>query len=203
VQPPPPALAGRRIAIARDAAFCFLYPANVALLQAMGAECVFFSPLAADALPECDALWLPGGYPELHASVFVQRPRLRAALQAHQRAAKPLLAECGGMMSLFETLIDVQGVAHPGFGLLPGRTQMHARLQAIGLQQLALPEGVLRGHSFHHSRCDTPLAPIALATNPNGGATTEAAYRVGGTTASYVHLYFPSNPLAIAKLFGA
>jgi cobyrinic acid a,c-diamide synthase len=200
--PPTRQLAGRRIAIARDAAFCFLYPANIALLQALGAECIFFSPLAEDALPACDAVWLPGGYPELHAAVFAQRPRLRAALLAHQQAGKPMLAECGGMMSLFETLEDAQGGVHAGWGLLPGRVRMHARLQAIGLQQLALPEGTLRGHSFHHSSCETPLPPLAQASNPNGGATTEAVYRVGRTTASYVHLYFPSNAEAVARLFG-
>jgi cobyrinic acid a,c-diamide synthase len=201
--PPPRLLAGRRIAIAKDAAFCFLYPANLALLRALGADCVFFSPLADDALPPCDALWLPGGYPELQAAVFAQRPRLRAALHAHQQAGKPLLAECGGMMSLFDTLVDAQGQAHPAFGLLPGRTCMHAELRALGLQEITLPEGTLRGHSFHHSSCETALPPIAVATNPNGGATAEAVYRIGRTTASYVHLYFPSNAAAVARLFAA
>jgi cobyrinic acid a,c-diamide synthase len=200
---PKPLLQGQRIAIARDAAFCFIYPANLALLEAMGAQCVFFSPLAGDGLPPCDALWLPGGYPELHAAELARCQSLRANLHAHQAAGKALLAECGGMMSLFETLTDLEGVTHAMFGLLPGGTRMLPRLAGLGLQRIVLPEGELRGHSFHHSVCSTPLPPIAQASNPNGGATAERVYRVGRTTASYLHLYFPSDPTAAARLFAS
>jgi cobyrinic acid a,c-diamide synthase len=200
IAPGAQSLAGRRIAIARDAAFCFLYPANLATLQALGATCMFFSPLAGDALPACDAVWLPGGYPELHAARLSERDDLREALQTHQREGRPLLAECGGMMMLFAQLRDLEGHAHRGWGLLPGTTQLHPRLIGLGLQQVDLPEGRVRGHSFHHSSCDTPLTPIAQATNPNGGSTAERVYRVGRSTASYLHLYFPSNPQAVASL---
>ncbi|HET9644508.1 MAG TPA: cobyrinate a,c-diamide synthase [Burkholderiaceae bacterium] len=201
--PPPPMLAGQRIAVARDAAFCFLYPANLDCLRAMGASLQFFSPVSGERLPPCDAVWLPGGYPELHAAAWSANEALRADLREHQVAGKPMLAECGGMMSLFDELVDIDEHAHPGFGLLPGRTHMHQRLVSLGLQRLVLPEGELRGHSFHYSISETPLAPIARATNPNGGPTEEAAYRVHRTTASYVHLYFPSNPVAVARLFSS
>lgn len=198
-----PRLDGCCIAIARDAAFCFLYPANLACLQALGAECRFFSPLAGDALPACDAVWLPGGYPELHAAALARAHALRDALHAHHRAGKPTLAECGGMMSLFDTITDAAGHTHAAFGLLPGHTRVQPQLAGLGLQEVTLPEGVLRGHSFHHSVCETPLVPIARAANPNGGPTREPVYRVGRTTASYFHAYFPSNPVAVAALFGA
>ena len=199
---PPPLLAGRRIAIARDAAYGFIYPANVDTLRALGAQLVSFSPLAGDALPHCDALWLPGGYPELHGAALAGRSDLWAALGAHIAAGKPVLAECGGMMSLFEEVIDQDGIGHSFAGLLPGVAVMQARLAAIGVQVAELPEGRLRGHTFHYSRCETSLAPLVRATTPEGRGG-EAIYRCGSLTASYVHFYFPSNPLAIAWLFGA
>ncbi len=196
-------LQGQTIAIARDAAFCFTYPANLDTLRALGAELSFFSPLADACLPDCDAIWLPGGYPELHAAKIAANTDMQLALLAHVTAGKPLLAECGGMMALFETLVTSDGAMHAGFGLLEGAALMQGKLAALGLQEVALPEGTLRGHSFHYSRADTPLQPIAQGTNPNGGPTTESVYRVGRSTASYIHFYFPSNPEAVAALFSA
>lgn len=205
--PPPPAaqtearLAGRRIAIARDLAYGFIYPANLDTLNELGAELCFFSPLAGDDLPACDAVWLPGGYPELHAATLAARRPLWAALAAHVAAGKPLLAECGGMMGLFETLVDKAATAHPMGGLLPGQTVMQARLAGLGTQFAELPEGRVAGHTFHFSRCETPLLPLLRAGTASGGSG-EAIYRQGRLTASYLHLYFPSNPAAIAALFG-
>ena len=194
-------LNGKTIAIARDEAFCFIYPANIDALKSLGAMVVFFSPLHDKALPDCDAIWLPGGYPELHAAGFEDNPCMRHALIAHHEAGKPILAECGGMMSLFEQITLSDESLHAGFGLLPGITQMQTRLAALGLQEVTLPEGTLRGHSFHYSTCVTPLEPIARGANPNKGSTAEAVYREGRITASYIHLYFPSNPDAVAALF--
>ncbi|HEY9192981.1 MAG TPA: cobyrinate a,c-diamide synthase, partial [Methyloversatilis sp.] len=196
----PPDLAGVRIALARDEAFCFVYPANIDCLQAMGAHIVEFSPLADAALPDCDAVWLPGGYPELHAARWQANAAMHAALRAHHSAGKPMLAECGGMMSLFGTLTDKAGVTHVAAALLPGAVRMQARLAALGTQQVDLPEGRLRGHTFHFSTADTPLPAIAQAVTPDGRAG-EAVYRSNRLTASYVHLYFPSNPAAVAALF--
>ncbi len=195
-------LAGRSVAIARDAAFGFIYPANLDTLQALGAELRFFSPLAHEPLPACDALWLPGGYPELHAAALAANARWQADLKAHAAAGKPLLAECGGMMSLFETLTDKEGVTHPGASLLAGHTRMQARLAALGSQVAELPEGRITGHTFHYSKSETPLEPVARAKSLTG-RDGEAVYRVGRLTASYVHFYFPSNPAAVAEMFGA
>jgi cobyrinic acid a,c-diamide synthase len=198
--PTPALLAGRRIAIARDAAFAFIYPANLDVLRALGATLVFFSPVNDAVLPECEAVWLPGGYPELHAPAIAANASMRAALRAHQAQGKPLLAECGGMMSLFDVMEFSDGTSYAGFGLLPGSTRMHKQFVALGLQQVSLPEGDLRGHSFHCSTCATTLVPMARGTNPNAGPTAEAVYRTRRLTASYIHLYFPSNPTAIAKV---
>ncbi len=201
--PPPeiaPLLAGRRIAIARDAAYGFIYPANLETLQALGAELRFFSPIAGDPLPECDAAWLPGGYPELHTTALHGQQPLWAQLRAHVAAGKPLLAECGGMMSLFDEIITLDGQAHCVGGLLPGRTAMQPRLSALGTQFLDTPQGTLAGHTFHYSRCDTTLAAYAQAHTADH-RPGEAVYRRDRLTASYLHFYFPSNPPAAAALF--
>ncbi len=196
-------LAGKRVAIARDAAYGFIYPANVDTLRALGAELFFFSPLAGDALPEnSDALWLPGGYPELHGETLAANAPFWSGLRAHVAAGKPVLAECGGLMSLLDTIVDKVGIAHACAGLLPGRAVMQKRLAALGMQHVDLPQGRLSGHSFHYSKTETPLAPWLRAQRPDG-REGEAIYRVGPITASYVHFWFPSNPAAVAALFGA
>ena len=103
-------------------------------------------------------------------------------------------------MSLFETLVDGDGREHALAGLLPGRVLMQKRLAGLGLQEIDLPEGRLRGHTFHYSRSETPLAPLCTSVHPAGRAG-EAVYRRERLTASYLHLYFPSNPQAAARLF--
>ena len=195
-----PLLRGKTIAVARDAAFCFLYPANIECLEMLGAQLRYFSPLADSTLPPCDAVWLPGGYPELHGAALAANRSQWNALAAHVDAGKPLLAECGGMMALFESLLAVDGQEYALAGLLPGRVQMQKRLAGLGMQEVALPEGVLRGHTFHYSKTETDLAPLCLSEHP-GGRAGEAVYRQRRLTASYMHLYFPSNPGAVARLF--
>jgi cobyrinic acid a,c-diamide synthase len=86
-------------------------------------------------------------------------------------------------------------------GLLTGDAVMQKRLAALALQAVDLPEGSLRGHTYHHSLTSTELEPIARGLSPNGGRGAEAVYREGRMTASYVHFYFPSNPSAVAALF--
>lgn len=203
--PPPRLLAGKRIAIARDDAFRFIYPANLDTLTALGAHIAWFSPLRDRALPPCDAVWLPGGYPELHGATLAANSTMRDALRdAHARGV-PILAECGGMMALFERLVDKDGVGHAMAGLLPGTVTMQRRLAAIGHQMVTLPGTgeALRGHTFHYSSAATPLTPAVRAVSPRDGGPGEAVYQAGSLTASYVHFYFPSNPAAIAAVLGA
>lgn len=194
-----PLLAGKRIAIARDAAYGFIYPANLETLSALGAELHFFSPVAGDQLPECDAVWLPGGYPELHAEVLSKNQALWQSIKKHAAANRPLFAECGGMMSLFEQIVDKAGFTHDFAGLLPGKAVMQQQLAALGMQIAELPEGHVSGHTFHYSRSETSLTPLVRAQSPDG-REGEPVYRHLSTTASYVHIYFPSNPAAIAQL---
>lgn len=199
-KPPPRLLEGVRIAVARDAAFAFLYRANLDLLEAMGAKLCFFSPLSDAALPGCDALWLPGGYPELHAAKLAANKPLRKAIRAHHTAGKPILAECGGLMACMESLVDGEGAAHAMLGLMPGEASMAGRLQGIGLQYLAIEQGELRGHTYHHSLLATSAAPWSH-TRRLAGSVAEAIYREGSLTASYFHGYFPSAPALVAALF--
>ena len=203
-------LTGRTVAVARDAAFAFIYPANLDVLAALGARLEFFSPLAGDALPTCDAVWLPGGYPELHAETLAGCTALRDALASHAASGKPLWAECGGMMSLFETLKTADGQVHRMWGLLPGGVTMQKRLAGLGPQRLWTDTGELRGHTFHYSTCDTAHPAAARTSRPesapgksSGRPSGEAVYVSGSVRASYFHAWFASNPEAAAQLFDA
>ncbi len=194
-------LAGVTIAVARDPAFCFIYRANLDTLRALGAELAFFSPLVDAGLPEADAVWLPGGYPELHLDRLAANRALKDALHRHQAEGKPILAECGGFLYLLETLVDTQGHRAEMVGLLPGRAIVQARLANLGLKSVELSEGTLRGHTFHHARAETHLAPVAYTRAAKGYGQREAIYRDKRLLASFLHFYFPSNPAATAALF--
>jgi len=196
-----PALSGIRIGIARDAAFCFLYAANVDTLRALGAEPVWFSPLADSRLPEVDALYFPGGYPELHGRALAANCSMKDAIRAHHRQGKPIFAECGGMLYLAERLRDLEQAGHAMVGLLPGQVTLFQELQAIGSQEVTLPEGTMRGHTYHYSRFATRLEPVAVGRYPHVDLPGEAVYRQRRLTASYCHLYFASNPTAAKALF--
>lgn len=201
---PATALQGQVIAVARDAAFCFLYAANLDCLEAMGAQLTYFSPLRDTTLPPCDALWLPGGYPELHAPALVANQAMKASIHRHVQAGKPVWAECGGMMALFDDITDMAGVSHPMWGVLPGRVTLQKRLAALGPQQLDVAGGTLRGHTFHYSTCATPLLASARSQAAPGRKLRgegEALYTLGAVRASYFHPWFCSDPATAARLF--
>jgi cobyrinic acid a,c-diamide synthase len=191
-------LAGCTVAVARDAAFAFIHPANLDCLRALGATLRFFSPLANEAVPaEASAVYLPGGYPELHAKQLSQADVFHASIKTAHANNLPILAECGGMMVLADSLTDQAGDTWPMVGLLPGAVSMQTRLAGLGSQAL----GQLRGHTFHYSRLDTSLAANAHTVKHPSGAQGEAVYRIGSLTASYFHAYFPSCPESVAALF--
>ena len=195
----PQALSGKTIAIAQDAAFCFAYPANLECLQDLGAQLRFFSPLDDTALPPCDAVWLPGGYPELHVERLASNISMIQSLRQHIDANKPILAECGGMMALAESLIDTNEQSHPLIGILPGTVRMHKKLAALGMQSLPAETGNLGGHTFHYSTFECPLAAVAHTVDAHQ-RQSESVYRVKRLTATYFHAYFPSAPNTVAAL---
>ncbi|SIO30121.1 cobyrinate a,c-diamide synthase [Paraburkholderia phenazinium] len=198
----PRLLDGKHIAIARDAAFSFIYPANVTLLETLGAQVSYFSPLADQPVPEsADAVYLPGGYPELHAATLSRNARTADAIRAHAAAGKAIVAECGGMLYLLEQLTDTQGATTPMLGLLPGHATMQTRFTALGMQQLVGLHGAMTGHTFHYSKLTTTLTPQRTATRPQADAPGEAVFRAGPIVATYMHAYWPSNPAFAAALF--
>jgi cobyrinic acid a,c-diamide synthase len=201
-EPLPQALAGVRIAVARDEAFSFLYQANLDTLRALGALLMLFSPIANEPVPtQAQALYLPGGYPELHMDALAGHEAMRASIRTHHAHGRPIVAECGGMLALLDSLGDAQGRRAPMLGLLPGHAEMEKRLVNLGLHAVELPEGAVRGHTFHHARIETPLQPLAQTQAQRHHGKPEAVFRLGRLHASFLHLYFPSNPLAVAQLF--
>jgi cobyrinic acid a,c-diamide synthase len=198
-----------RIGVARDLAFQFYYPENLRLLQAAGAELVFWSPLDDAELPDVDALYLGGGYPEVHAARLAANASMREAVRAFALAGRPVYAECGGLLYLAEALEDEAGVLQPMVGLLPTTGRMAAARLTLGYAEVEVtrasligPAGtVARGHEFHASRIDEvpDRVPRAYTVRTSGDGRSRAeGYLIGETLMSYVHLHFGSNP-AIAN----
>lgn len=196
-----PLLEGKRIAIAKDEAFSFIYDANLRLLEQMGAELKFFSPLYDTKLPEADSLWLPGGYPELHAQALADNQIMQAQIREFHSAGKPILAECGGFLYCLEDLTDLEDNCRSMAGILKGHGAMRGKRGCQGMQTAMLPEGEVQAHAHHRSRSSDTPEPIGHGRRQRHPAPGEAIYREKGLTASYLHLFFASNPEAIAAIF--
>lgn len=196
-----PLLAGKTIAIARDRAFSFIYQANTHLLTQMGATLCYFSPLNDTQLPDADALWLPGGYPELYAAKLAENMALRTQIAQFHQAQKPILAECGGFLYCLNALVDLEHQQHHMVGLLAGQGSMSGKRGCQGMQKALLPEGEIHGHAHHRSRAIMEIDAIGYGQRQRHAAPGEAIYREHNLTASYLHLFFPSNPQLIADLF--
>ncbi|WP_415898825.1 cobyrinate a,c-diamide synthase [Neptuniibacter sp. QD48_11] len=196
-----PLLEGKRIAIAKDEAFSFIYDANLRLLEQMGAELKFFSPLHDKELPEADSLWLPGGYPELHAQALSDNQTMQAQIREFHSAGKPILAECGGFLYCLEDLTDLEDNCRPMTGILKGHGAMRGKRGCQGMQTAMLPEGEVQAHAHHRSRSSDTPEPVGHGRRQRHPAPGEAIYREKGLTASYLHLFFASNPEAIAAIF--
>lgn len=189
----PPA---QRIALAQDAAFSFAYPHLVEGWRRAGAEVLPFSPLADEAPPEADLVWLPGGYPELHAGRLAAAEGFRAGLRRHA-ATRPVHGECGGYMALGEGLIDKDGVRHRMAGLLGLVTSYEKRRMHLGYRRAELvaampgfaPGAVLRGHEFHYSTIlEQPDAPLARVTDAEGAEVAETGSVRGPVSGTFFHL---------------
>jgi cobyrinic acid a,c-diamide synthase len=216
--PPSGGLAGGapdrpRIGVARDLAFQFYYPANLDLLREAGAELVFWSPLDDAELPDVDALYLGGGYPEVHARRLAANLPMREAIRAFAAARRPVYAECGGLLYLAEAVEDERGALQPMVGLLPTVGRMAPRRLTLGYAEVELtrasllgpPGTVARGHEFHASAIDPvpEWVPRAYTIRSGDGAASRAeGYLVGDALMSYVHLHFGSNPRVADHLVG-
>ncbi|OGO91089.1 MAG: cobyrinic acid a,c-diamide synthase [Coxiella sp. RIFCSPHIGHO2_12_FULL_44_14] len=196
-----PFLLGKRIGIAKDEAFSFIYIANTDVLLDLGAELVYFSPLRDSHVPEVDALWFPGGYPELHVEQLSNNSSMHESIRAFHANDKPIYGECGGMLYLMDSITDYVGKESKMVGLLEGKAIMQKKLVSVGMQEIIFTEGSLKGHSFHHSKLETTAEPTTHTIDQRNKSTGEAVYKVGKLFLSYFHGYFPSNMRATASLF--
>jgi len=192
VRPP-----GQRIALARDAAFSFMYPHMLEAWRAAGAEIATFSPLA-DEIPDAgaDVCWLPGGYPELHAGRLAENRRFQRALSSFAQT-RPVHGECGGYMVLGGALTDADGTRHEMAGLLGLETSFAKRRMHLGyrIAELAAPipgheaGARLRGHEFHYSTIvSQPDTPLAVVRDAAGAVIAETGSRRGHVTGTFFHL---------------
>ena len=192
--PAPPA---QRIALARDAAFSFTYPHLLAGWRAGGAEILPFSPLANEAPdPTADYVWLPGGYPELHAAQLAGAETFRAGLRRHAET-RPVHGECGGYMALGEGLIDKDGTRHQMAGLLGLVTSYEKRKFHLGYRRAVLQAPLaghgagtaLRGHEFHYSTIlEQPDAPLADVFDADGNPVAETGSVRGPVSGTFFHM---------------
>jgi cobyrinic acid a,c-diamide synthase len=193
---------GQRIALARDAAFSFVYPHLLQGWRDAGAEVLPFSPLANETPdPSADVCWLPGGYPELHGATLADANNFRTGLRAFAET-KPVHGECGGYMAMGEAIIDKDGIRHPMVGLLSLVTSYEKRKMHLGYRLARLAQPIpghtsgssLRGHEFHYSTIlSQPDAPLAEVIDANGDPVPETGstrLQPGGglSTGTFFHL---------------
>lgn len=192
-----------RIAVAQDEAFCFIYAETLEAFRDAGAEVVFFSPLRDTALPEnIGGLYLPGGYPELHARELSENTSLLREIKRKIESGLPTAAECGGFLYLGQSLTDAEGQSWPMAGVLPGETKDAGRLVRFGYAALSADSDSLLFragesfpiHEFHH--WDSTANGTALAAKkPVGGAEWRCGFVNEHFYAGFPHLYWAGTPL--------
>lgn len=198
--PTPPA---QRIALARDEAFSFTYPHVLNGWRNAGAEILPFSPLA-DETPadDADLVWLPGGYPELHAGKIASANRFLSGLKKHAET-KPVHGECGGYMVLGDTLTDKDGNRHQMAGLLGLKTSFEKRKFHLGYRRAILerampgfaPGAALRGHEFHYTTIlDQPDEPLANVFDADGNPVPETGSIRGNVSGTFFHYITQDQP---------
>jgi len=197
-----------RLGVARDRAFCFAYAENLRLLEDAGADIVFFSPLEESRLPEgLHGLYLPGGYPELHAKDLSANALMLADIRGFCLSRRPVYAECGGFMALMRAIEDQEGRVWPMAGVFDCSARMGPRFAALGYREAVFAEATplgpagttARGHEFHYSSlAGDPAISGASAvyrlSGRKGPLDAPEGFLSGNTLGSYVHLHFASNP---------
>lgn len=190
-----------RIGVAWDPAFNFYYSDNFDLLRNLGAELVFFSPLAQPELPrDLDGLYLGGGYPEMFAKDLSANRIMRQQIKEKVLAGLPTIAECGGFLYLGEALVDPDGINYPMCGVVPIQSKMSSRLQHFGYQTLTLLKDGLLGqrglqvriHEFHYAASSSD-GEDCLAERPSGSSRT-TVFHSDSAWIGFPHLHFHSQP---------
>lgn len=199
---------GYRIGVARDAAFSFYYRENLHMLEDMGAELVYFSPLIDAHVPKVDALIFGGGYPELYAKQLYENRSMRASVWQALESGMPCHAECGGFLYLGKSLADAEGNVYEMVGFLDGAGFRTERLQRFGYVELAPQDAgvfavntVLRGHEFHYWD-STDCGDACLAWKPlSKQKTYPCMVKKKGTFAGFPHLYYAGAEAFFYHLF--
>jgi cobyrinic acid a,c-diamide synthase len=187
---------GQRMAVARDTAFAFSYPHLVEGWREQGAELSFFSPMSGEGpAKDADAIYLPGGYPELHAGAIAGNETFRAAMTEHAARGTAIHGECGGYMVLGEALTDASGATHPMLGLLPLETSFAARTLHLGYRQLipingAPFSGPVTAHEFHYATVvrEGQADRLFTATDALGADLGGAGLQRGNVSGSFMHV---------------
>ena len=185
-----------RIAVARDEAFCFIYPDNLELLESMGAEIVYFSPIHDREVPEAaGGMILPGGYPELYAKELSENASMRASVKKAAMSGMPVMAECGGFLYLHEEIRDLDGKSCPMAGAFPGEAWYRGKTGRFGYISVSDPETgtVIKAHEFHAYESSDPGSAFT-AVKPLSGRNWTCMHRRSGGLWGFPHLYYPSAP---------
>lgn len=201
-----------RIAVARDAAFCFVYEDNLRLLHEAGGELCYFSPLRDGALPgDIGGIYLPGGYPELFARELAANDPMKREIARAVEGGIPLYAECGGFIYLTQG-VTAEPQTHRFVGIFPVRTRMLPRRKALGYREVELlQESVIggagsaaRGHEFHYSEMEEMPAHVErlYRVSRKGVDLGREGYRYKNCLASYIHLHFGSSPHIATSFVG-
>ena len=191
-----------RIAIAWDKAFHFYYEDGLAVLASMGAELVRFSPLLDAELPDCDGVYIGGGFPEMFATELEANASMRRSVHRAAAAGLPIYGECGGYMYLSEGIVNAGGQRHAMCGVLPGTAVMKAKLSGqFGYVEVFQPVATILGpagmawhaHEFHHSAMEgeSGLQTIRKAA---GTLSWQGGAMVGNTLGTYAHVHFAGEP---------
>ena len=215
-----------KIAVAHDRAFCFYYEDNLDLLKEAGAEIIKFSPLSDSSVPlDADALYIGGGYPELHAEKLSGNKSMLNSIKEFSNSGKPVYGECGGFMYLTEGIYDFDNKYYLMAGIFPFSTKMKKGRSRLGYREAELQENTLlgpkgatvRGHEFHYSEIvhntedessnrrgevasPSRLSRIYSVKDGEGNQTGNEGCRVNNTLGSYLHIHFGSNPATAGHL---
>lgn len=179
------------VAVARDNAFNFIYPVNIRKIEEV-ARIVYFSPLKDRVVPECDLIYLPGGYPELFVKELSENREMVASIRTYGENGGRIYAECGGMIYLGKGLVDRDGNYYPMAGLLDRVSTMESARLTMGYRKGEVCGVQIRGHEFHYSRVveDRESHAISLLTTARGGNVNCVVVKRGAIFASYMHLYW-------------
>lgn len=196
---------GLRVGIALDSSFNFYYWDNIDLMVSLGCECVYFSPMRDEALPDdLDFVYIGGGFPEVFGETLASNEVFKASLRAYQASGKPIYAECGGLMYLTESIVDLDGNTHDMTGILPGKTIMTKQLKQFGYNEVETESALtgtplcFKSHEFHRSEYVGHEQQPKYRLSKNKGLSNEKQWQCGYQAkmafGAYAHVHFYSEP---------